>query len=158
SGRALAGAPHPGPRGQGDRPGAGRGPAAPGDQCGDARGVGGGPCSARWGSDLEGHRPRAAAGPAAGQAARPAGPAPTGDSSAQPWVDDRAPRDPGRPSAVSAGARSRRRAALGPGGAVSALAGDLAAALDPVVFAEQTGLVPDPWQTDVLRSAAPRLL
>jgi len=41
---------------------------------------------------------------------------------------------------------------------VIALAGDLAAALDPVVFAEQTGLVPDGWQADVLRSRAARLL
>src|SRR5207302_8270353 len=38
------------------------------------------------------------------------------------------------------------------------LAHDLAAALDPVVFAEQTGLVPDAWQADVLRSRAARLL
>ena len=41
---------------------------------------------------------------------------------------------------------------------MSALAGDLAAALDPVVFAEQTGLVPDAWQADVLRSRTARLL
>jgi hypothetical protein len=41
---------------------------------------------------------------------------------------------------------------------MSALAGDLAAALDPVVFAEQTGLVPDAWQAQVLRSRAARLL
>jgi hypothetical protein len=41
---------------------------------------------------------------------------------------------------------------------MSALASDLAAALDPVVFAEQTGLVPDAWQADVLRSRAMRLL
>ncbi len=39
-----------------------------------------------------------------------------------------------------------------------ALATDLAAALDPVVFAEQTGLVADDWQADVLRSRAARLL
>ncbi len=41
---------------------------------------------------------------------------------------------------------------------MSALATDLAAALDPVVFAEQTGLIPDDWQADVLRSRAARLL
>ncbi len=38
------------------------------------------------------------------------------------------------------------------------LATDLAAALDPVVFARRAGLEPDPWQADVLRSTAPRLL
>jgi len=41
---------------------------------------------------------------------------------------------------------------------MTALASDLAAALDPVVFAEQTGLVPDAWQADVLRSRAIRVL
>ena len=35
-----------------------------------------------------------------------------------------------------------------------ALAGDLAAALDPVVFARRAGIEPDPWQADVLRSTA----
>lgn len=35
---------------------------------------------------------------------------------------------------------------------------ELRAALDPVVFAEQAGLSPDPWQADVLRSTAPRVL
>lgn len=39
-----------------------------------------------------------------------------------------------------------------------ALASDLAKALDPVVFATEAGLVPDPWQERVLRSVAPRLL
>lgn len=39
-----------------------------------------------------------------------------------------------------------------------ALATDLACALDPCVLAAQAGLVPDPWQSDVLRSAAQRLL
>jgi Terminase large subunit, T4likevirus-type, N-terminal len=39
-----------------------------------------------------------------------------------------------------------------------AIAADLAAALDPCVLAEQAGLVPDPWQVDVLRSGAPRVL
>ena len=38
------------------------------------------------------------------------------------------------------------------------LARDLAQALDPVAFAEAAGLVPDPWQADVLRSTAPRIL
>lgn len=38
------------------------------------------------------------------------------------------------------------------------LASDLAVALDPVRFAAHAGLGPDPWQCDVLRSAAPRLL
>jgi hypothetical protein len=41
---------------------------------------------------------------------------------------------------------------------MSALATDLAAALDPVMFAEQAGLVPDAWQAQVLRSRAARLL
>lgn len=38
------------------------------------------------------------------------------------------------------------------------LAGDLAAAIDPVVFAEHAGIVPDAWQADVLRSPANRML
>lgn len=38
------------------------------------------------------------------------------------------------------------------------LAADLAASLDPVVLARRAGLVPDPWQADVLRSVAPRVL
>jgi hypothetical protein len=37
------------------------------------------------------------------------------------------------------------------------LAADLARALDPVLLAEAAGLQPDPWQRDVLRSAAPRV-
>lgn len=35
---------------------------------------------------------------------------------------------------------------------------DLATALDPCLLAEQAGLSPDPWQQDVLRSAASRVL
>lgn len=35
---------------------------------------------------------------------------------------------------------------------------DLILALDPVVLARRVGLEPDPWQVDVLRSTAPRLL
>ena len=42
--------------------------------------------------------------------------------------------------------------------AIAELASDLAAALDPVVLAQQAGLDPDPWQADVLRSTAPRVL
>ncbi len=38
------------------------------------------------------------------------------------------------------------------------LAHDLAMALDPSLMAERIGLRPDPWQRDVLRSSAPRLL
>ncbi len=38
------------------------------------------------------------------------------------------------------------------------LATDLAAALDPVTFSGRAGLEPDPWQVDVLRSTAPRML
>jgi hypothetical protein len=38
------------------------------------------------------------------------------------------------------------------------LATDLAGALDPVQLARQAGLEPDPWQADVLRSTAPRVL
>jgi len=40
----------------------------------------------------------------------------------------------------------------------AAIAADLARALDPVLLAAQVGLVPDPWQADVLRSTASRLL
>jgi hypothetical protein len=36
------------------------------------------------------------------------------------------------------------------------MADDLAAALDPVVFAHRAGLVPDDWQARVLRSPAPQ--
>ena len=38
------------------------------------------------------------------------------------------------------------------------LVSDLARALDPVLLAAHVGLVPDPWQADVLRSTASRLL
>ncbi len=38
------------------------------------------------------------------------------------------------------------------------LAADLALALDPVLLARRAGIEPDPWQADVLRSAAPRRL
>lgn len=38
------------------------------------------------------------------------------------------------------------------------MADDLAAALDPVRFALRAGIAPDPWQADVLRSRAPRML
>jgi hypothetical protein len=38
------------------------------------------------------------------------------------------------------------------------IAADLAAGLDPVVLARRVGLDPDPWQRDVLRSTAPRML
>jgi hypothetical protein len=40
----------------------------------------------------------------------------------------------------------------------SALAHDLAMALDPAVLMQTGGLPPDPWQAALLRSAAPRLL
>src|SRR5918911_216885 len=42
--------------------------------------------------------------------------------------------------------------------AIAQLVADLACALDPVVLAQQAGLDPDPWQADVLRSTAPRVL
>jgi len=38
------------------------------------------------------------------------------------------------------------------------LASDLALALDPVLLARRAGIEPDPWQAEVLRSAAPRRL
>jgi len=38
------------------------------------------------------------------------------------------------------------------------IASDLAMALDPVQLARRVGVTPDPWQADVLRSAAPRML
>jgi hypothetical protein len=40
----------------------------------------------------------------------------------------------------------------------TSLLADLASALDAVAFARQLGLEPDPWQADVLRSPAPRVL
>jgi hypothetical protein len=41
---------------------------------------------------------------------------------------------------------------------VGSLALDLAAALDPVVLAQQAGLIADEWQKQVLRSTSPRML
>jgi len=38
------------------------------------------------------------------------------------------------------------------------IAADLAVGLDPVLLAERCGLAPDPWQADVLRSGAQRML
>ncbi len=34
---------------------------------------------------------------------------------------------------------------------------DLARALDPVIFARDCGLDPDPWQTDLLRTRPPKV-
>ncbi len=45
-----------------------------------------------------------------------------------------------------------------PQNATRALAGDLASALDPVIFARRAGIEPDSWQADVLRSPARRVL
>jgi hypothetical protein len=42
--------------------------------------------------------------------------------------------------------------------AYRSMADDLAAALDPVVFAHRAGITPDPWQADVLRSVDSRML
>jgi len=42
--------------------------------------------------------------------------------------------------------------------AALSLADDLAAALDPVIFAMRAGIIPDDWQADVLRSQHPRML
>jgi len=42
--------------------------------------------------------------------------------------------------------------------AAASIVTDLARALDPVLLAEQAGIVPDPWQCEVLRSTAPRML
>ncbi len=41
---------------------------------------------------------------------------------------------------------------------MTALAADLALALDPVLLARRAGIEPDPWQAAVLRSTAPRRL
>jgi hypothetical protein len=41
---------------------------------------------------------------------------------------------------------------------VTTIAADLALGLDPVLLAERTGLDPDPWQADVLRSSSGRML
>ncbi len=45
-----------------------------------------------------------------------------------------------------------------PDTAYRSMADDLAAALDPVVFARRAGFEPDDWQADVLRSTHPRML
>lgn len=45
-----------------------------------------------------------------------------------------------------------------PGATVRDMAGDLAAALDPVTFARRVGIEPDSWQQDVLRSRDQRML
>ena len=47
---------------------------------------------------------------------------------------------------------------LAPASPGGTLAGDLAAALDPVELARAAGLEPDPWQAEVLRSVASRVL
>lgn len=46
----------------------------------------------------------------------------------------------------------------GPQRPTESLARDLAAALDPVVLARRAGIEPDPWQAEVLRSPASRML
>ncbi len=51
-----------------------------------------------------------------------------------------------------------QRTSAAPGPAYDALANDLALALDPVRFAMRAGLLPDPWQADVLRSRHRRML
>jgi hypothetical protein len=38
------------------------------------------------------------------------------------------------------------------------IARDLARSLDPVLFAQDCGITPDPWQADLLRNSAPRAL
>lgn len=40
----------------------------------------------------------------------------------------------------------------------ASLAGDLLAGLDPVTFARRWGVIPDPWQEDILRSGDRRIL
>src|SRR5258708_10092365 len=69
--------------------------------------------------------------------------------------------------AVCGGAHGRRRGAGGLGDAEECRAArrrqvdvksDLAMALDPVLFARAVGFEPDPWQAEVLRSRAPRIL
>lgn len=49
-------------------------------------------------------------------------------------------------------------ASLPPVPAWRSLADDLAAALDPVAFAVRAGMVPDPWQAEVMRSRHRRML
>lgn len=49
-------------------------------------------------------------------------------------------------------------AATAPQRGTQPLAGDLASALDPVLFANRAGIEPDPWQAGVLRSRSQRLL
>src|SRR5438045_3435420 len=63
----------------------------------------------------------------------------------------------GRIGTLSRRPHGRGPAAPGTGG-VMTIAADLARALDPVLLAEQAGLVPDPWQAQVLRSTAARVL
>src|SRR5947199_350893 len=62
----------------------------------------------------------------------------------------------GRIGTLSRRPHGRGPAAPGTGG-VMTIAADLARALDPVLLAEQAGLVPDPWQAQVLRSTAARV-
>ncbi|HEV2460370.1 MAG TPA: hypothetical protein VGS80_18600 [Ktedonobacterales bacterium] len=38
------------------------------------------------------------------------------------------------------------------------ISSDLVRALDPAVFCRAAGIAPDPWQTRLLRSTAPRIL
>ncbi len=50
------------------------------------------------------------------------------------------------------------RVARPPSSGAAALAADLASRLDPVSLARRVGIGPDPWQGEVLRSTAPRIL
>ena len=49
-------------------------------------------------------------------------------------------------------------ASVAPGATQRHLVGDLACAVDPVMFARSAGITPDGWQADVLRSGASRML
>src|SRR4051794_4037203 len=62
------------------------------------------------------------------------------------------------PSAEYVCTGRRRSASIFGGSGMTALAEDLALALDPALFAGRAGLDPDPWQMRLLRSAAPRIL
>ncbi len=59
---------------------------------------------------------------------------------------------------VRSATRGAGRVAGPPSSGAAALAADLASAADPVALARRVGLDPDPWQGEVLRSSASRIL
>src|SRR5262245_13965497 len=60
--------------------------------------------------------------------------------------------------AARLGGCAKRRTPTATAATVTMIAAELACALDPVLFARRAGLQPDPWQTDLLRSAGRQVI